>query len=66
MKKQKYDINKIYQKLISNEIPNGYVDFLVRRSFLEKQQDMAKYKQSEENEEGLLKRYYPKLYGKLL
>ena len=66
MKKQKYDINKIYQKLISNEIPNSYVDFLVRRSFLEKQQDLAKSKQREETEEGLLKIYYPKLYGKLL
>lgn len=31
MKKQKYDIDKIYQKLISNEIPQSYVDFIVSR-----------------------------------
>lgn len=29
MKKQKYDIEKIYQKLISDEIPQSYVDFIV-------------------------------------
>ena len=66
MKKQKYDVNKIYQKLTNNDIPDSYVDFLVRRNFLEKQQNLYAPKQTEENEEGLLKRYYPKLYGKLL
>ena len=40
MKKQKYDVNKIYQKLTNNDIPDSYVDFLVRRNFLEKQQNI--------------------------
>jgi len=66
MKKQKYDVNKIYQKLTNNDIPKSYVDFLVRRNFLETQQNLYASKQTEDNEEGLIKRYYPKLYGKLL
>lgn len=47
MKKQKYDINKIYQKLTSNSIPQSYVDFIVSRcvttcqSTVESKKDMA-------------------------
>ena len=31
MKTKKYDIKKIYPKLIDDEIPQSYVDFIVSR-----------------------------------
>lgn len=60
MKKQKYDINEIYNKLISDKIPDAYVNFLVKKNLQQRQQE------SEHKMEKLEKQlYYPRLYGKL-
>ena len=58
--KKRYDINKIYEKLISDKIPDAYVAFLVKKNLEERQKEAE---QKRENAEVL--RYYPRLYGKL-
>ena len=61
MKKQKYDIQKIYQKLINDEIPLSYVDFVVSRCVttcaaqVEKEREYAMTTSTA----------YSKLYGKM-
>ncbi len=60
MKAKKYDLKQIYQKLLNDEIPQSYVDFVVTRYVIDKQ--AAHIDKSKNISAAVI---YPKLYNKI-
>ncbi len=60
MKTKKYDLKQIYQKLLNDEIPQSYVDFVVSRCLIDKQAS-----QTDTNKNMSAAVIYPKLYNKI-
>ena len=58
--KKRYDLNKIYKKLISEDIPDSYVAFLIKKDMEERQKEAERQRENAD-----MLRYYPKLFGKL-